>query len=606
VGTALEDTQPSAVITTLADGVRIDYDLTVITMKLSVELKLNGSALTVNIPNDSIMEYGGYSIVSLDMMPFLAAASEETEGYFLIPDGSGALFEFTDPAHRGEMAKIYDIYGTPGYEPASVTHNTEASPNVMLPVFGMKRSSDGFIAMTEEGAETARIVVNSANNIIRANYMFFNLQYRRGFHDLRVKGREISVYDRERITSDYSLRVQFLPEGAADYSGMAAAYREHLQEQGLLKPNTRPVSLALDLFMGIREDGLLFKPFVKLTTFEQAGEILTSLYGMGIKNVSTALRGWTKHGYQTEPSFFPPASALGGNSGLKELLETAYACGYETVPEADFHLAFDDEGGFSRRNDVVYQGNLAIYQNGPAFILHPEKALHSAEDFIKRASDYPNLSGIRFGSVGRFISYNYDSSNYITASEAVNCAASALQSVQTAFGTVQAQGGNLYVLPYASMVTDIPQQDMGYQFSTRDVPFYQMVVHGSVNYTGRAGNLTPDLQREVLNWVEYGYTPYFEITYESPEALLYTDYLSLFSSRYEEWRERIAEVVTTLSQKGYERIANAHMLTHSEPQKDVSRVSYDNGCVVYVNYTDTTVTVDGVTIGPSDFEITEG
>lgn len=606
VATPLADSGHTAALTPLEAGVRIAYDLEKVGIRLALDILLTETGFTVHIPWTSIEEYGEFALVSIDMMPFLAAASGETEGYFFYPDGSGALMAFTDDAHMNEKTRVYDVYNNLLYYEDLLLLLDESDPVVMLPVFGMKRGENGFIAILEDGAETARISVNSANNIIRANYLFANFQYRRGFSDMRVTSRSIMVYDRQMMPTDYTMRVVVLPEGNADYNAMARAYRAYLQANGTLQPRARDTRLALDLFMGIKEDGLLFDTYQTLTTFAEAQDMLSALDGDALaEGLAVTLRGWTKDGYGTEPAFFPAAGALGGDKGLAALLRHAAERGIDVLLEANFLNATAGARGYSRRNDVVYLGSFAILTVEDLFLLSPDQAQAHHEDFMRRASGLEGLAGISFEALGRAVPYNYNARRPVTSAQTLSIWQAMLEAAAGVYPLSATGGGSLYVLPYATIVTDIPMQDKDYQFTTQSIPFYQMVVHGSVDYTGRAGNLSPDLEREMLYWVEYGYTPYFELTARSAEALMYTDYQTLFTARFDAWRDRINTVMARLTEGGYFQVAGAYMLSNETLSPGVKRVLYDNGLAVYVNYNDTPRQADGLEIPALDFLIRE-
>ena len=49
-------------------------------------------------------------------------------------------------------------------------------------------------------------------------------------------------------------------------------------------------------------------------------------------------------------------------------------------------------------------------------------------------------------------------------------------------GKIAVTGGSSYVLPYASRLSDIPDKDSRYFVNDESVPFFQMVVHGYIDY----------------------------------------------------------------------------------------------------------------------------
>ena len=77
------------------------------------------------------------------------------------------------------------------------------------------------------------------------------------------------------------------------------------------------------------------------------------------------------------------------------------------------------------------------------------------------------------------------------------------------------------------------------------------------------------------------------------DELYYTLYaVNYLSITYSDWADRIAELY-----KEYEafagKVANSNIAMHETPAEKLVKVTYDNGVTVYVNYNDTSVTVDG-------------
>lgn len=142
----------------------------------------------------------------------------------------------------------------------------------------------------------------------------------------------------------------------------------------------------------------------------------------------------------------------------------------------------------------------------------------------------------------------------------------------------------------------MPYKDSGFQFTTEAVPFYQLVMHGVRAYTATPGNLSSDLDREMLRWVEMGYMPYFELTWSSTEELMYTDYQSLFTAQYSEWLDKVSAIAADFADGDLHNLRTALMMEHTKISSDLIRVRYDNGMQVYVNYADHDQQADGLTI----------
>lgn len=591
----LADKQLSASWEPIEQGALLHYDLGASQISLDVEIRLEEDGFSVRVPYAGIREYGEFSLVSMGLLPFLCSASDQAEGYFFYPDGSGALMMFQDNAHVNESTQLYSLYGSLERESSLLDFFAQEEPQAMLPVFGMRRGGHALLAIIEQGDETARISLNCSNKIMKINYLFANLQYRRGFDDRRVTNRSIKIYDNQAMETDYALRIVLLPDEQADYSGMACAYRDYLLETGTLSRRETTGAMALDLFLMAPEDGLLFDTPRTVTTLAQAEKMLGEMYQAGLRNLQVTLKGWSRSGYGNAPDRFPLNRAVGSEKALQSLTEKARALGYTLSLSANLLEAKSTQGGYSKRNDVVYLSNYTILtdEKETTFILSPDVTAEKADALADKAAGLA-LSGLRFERLGEMLGYNYFSRREISTAECRTLYQRMLGGArEKGLSSLSAQGGAAWLLPYVDQVTEIPYADHGFQFTSQSVPFYQMALHGLVGYTAKPGNLSSDLERETLRWVEMGYTPYFELTYESTEELMYTEYKSLFSAQYTAWLEKLAQIAREFQEGPLAQIQGALMIRHDKVGPQAFRVFYDNGCAVYVNYASEAVTVDG-------------
>lgn len=580
------------------NGVRLTYYYGTYQVGVQIEILLDGQNLLVRVPYDGIVEDGDFSLVSLDVLPFLFSATDKSEGFFLYPDGCGAIMEFQDYAHYKEPTRLYQVYGDYQKQPALLDMFAQESPETLFPVFGMNRGGNGMLAIIEKGAETARVSVNSSNNIIGINYLFANFQYRRSFEDKRVTTRDIKVFDKDDIKVDYQMRILFLAEEDPDYSVMACVWRDYLLENGVVARKEHTPSVAIDLFMNAPEEGLLFDVPRTVTTLSQAEEILLSLDSLGVRNIRASIKGWTADGYGKTPDRFPISGAVGSDGDLKRLIETAHRLGATVSLTANFLEAASDQRGYSHRNDVVYTGNHIIMTDleETVFMLSPDVAKNKLTDFLKKAVDF-DLDGVRFERMGQYVAYNYGSRRYLTAEDTLGIYRAMTDEVKAAFGAAEAEGGDTCLLGMADFFTRVPYEDFGYQITTASVPFYQIALHGLVEYAGQPGNLSSDLEREVLRWVEMGYTPFFELTYDNTEELMYTNYQSLFSAECTAWQERVAWAAKQFTEGPLAELHDQLIVRHERLSETLVKVTYESGAAVYVNYGSQPVLQDGVEIG---------
>lgn len=569
---------------TVNGGVKLLYDLIQPQIRLSVEYRLLEDGFSVTLPAADFEEYGSYSVTGIRVLPFFGSAMDKTDGYFFYPDGSGAVMEFSDISHVGESEMILNIYGKLESYEGMLGQWKQGAPDVMLPVFGAGIEKNGFLAVVTKGSEAAQIKLQPTNSVIPVNSLNCEFTFRRSYSDLRVADQSVKIFDREYIDMDRSISYFFLDHGKNTYSDMAVRYRSYLLENGMQKRGADPVSLSVDLFMGIKEKGMLFDVFKAVTTFDEARTILSEMKQSGIRSIDAQLSGWMKNGYGSQPVLFPAAGKLGGSSGLLKLAEFTKEQGITLSLKADVFEARSKNKNFSTRNDVVYLGNHAILTNHAEtkFLLSPDVSRKNFSAFLAKAKEYP-IDGVEAASVGRYLPYNYNEKSYLTAADTRDLYVSMMESAGKALTFVSAEGGNAYLLPYVDRVTGIPDSDTGLQLTTKAVPFFQTALHGLVEYTGTAGNLSSDLEKEKLKWIELGYVPYYELTFEGSEKLMYTDYNRLFTSTYTDWLQTMADVYREF-EENLSGIWSETIERHEEIAALVYKVTYSNGTVVYVNY----------------------
>ncbi len=585
----------------IENGVRVRYDLVSTGVALDVEILLDDETVLVRVPYEGIDCYSDFSIVSIDMMPYLCSGSDNADGFLFYPDGCGAILRFQDYAHFKELVQTFNIYGNTEKAQSVLDFFDQEEPAVLMPVYGVSIGGNAMLAVIEEGAESARISVNSSTKIVAVNSVYANFQYRRGFDDMRVTSRSIKTYDKDAMEADYSVRLMFLPEGKNTYSDMAVAYRDYLTGNGLTA-NVGEQTVAIDLFMSAPEEGLLFDAQRTVTTIKEANAILDDLAAAGVEQVKYSLKGWAKGGYGSVPDCMPVEGSVGSAKELTALMQKAADRGATMSLTANFVEADADSHTYSKRNDVVYLSNYAILTDAEeeTFILSPEVIREKFDAFAKKAQPLA-IGGVRFERIGQYIPFNYNRGHYHTSAQSLAIYKQLLTDAQAGFGDVSVQGGALWAAPYVDLMTEVPYEASGFQFTTEAVPFYQIVMHGLREYTGAPGNLSSDLNREFLRWVEMGYMPYFELTWDGTEELMYTDYQSLFTAQYTAWIDEVASIAAAFSKGDLKELHTALIMEHMKLGADVYRVTYDNGMVVYVNYAGEDAQADGLTIPANDY-----
>ena len=99
-----------------------------------------------------------------------------------------------------------------------------------------------------------------------------------------------------------------------------------------------------------------------------------------------------------------------------------------------------------------------------------------------------------------------------------------MKSLKESGNLVMTTTGNQYVVPYSDYVTDMDIDSKAVNIIDESVPFYQIALHGLVNYSGSAINLSEDEKDMILKSAETGAGLYFTFMHQPTSVLQDTDY----------------------------------------------------------------------------------
>jgi hypothetical protein len=291
-------------------------------------------------------------------------------------------------------------------------------------------------------------------------------------------------------------------------------------------------------------------------------------------------------------------SQLGGNSGFEKF--------YDYISTQQMKLFLDvralssvrGKNGFSRSErmqgyDKVTRDILGVNPRADRdfILLRGNKIEDKAAQLLKSLKDIP-VSGYSlcdYGTTGYF--YTSSNPSMSATAEAVVNASSALATERM----LVVNHGNFNTIKYANIIDRIPGKtslETGNAYVA--VPFVQLVLHGTAEYTFEPINLQLNSRQAMLRCVEYGAIPSYEWYCESVGAEE-TD----AAYRYDNSINEAAEFYTKLSTLN--DIRTARMTGHSCVQEGVYLTEYSNGSRIYVNYNDADVEVGDILIGKTDF-----
>ena len=608
----------------LDNGVRVRYGFTQPGIFLSVEYLLEDGQFVVRIPADRIEEQSQFVITTLEILPFLGSAGDEVDGYFVYPDGSGAVTDYANADHRPASIKA-GMWRTYSNKTLAVEEFMNESLyeryTATLPVFGIKNGSSALLAAFTQGAENSGVVGYPSGYVVNLNHIGFEIYTRNVFNvnmfnvssgvGETANGKEIQRVDKALNAEDREIRYFLLNGEDADYSGMADVYREYLLATGQLKgviEEGDAMPLSLEVIMGITKPQMILDEYVKMTSISELMAIMEDLKERGINDTEILLRSWQKDG-ENYPDYWPIASQLGGRKGLEELDEYLQKnSGGRVYLENNFIFAMQKNGGFSTTGDVVYDGlNLPVSASGYDtnwYLLNPQAAFERSEDFLDKLSSWSSL-GAAYQYMGRIIYPDYNKSAPFTRNQTVEKWKEIFAQVKEQKRPLACEGMNQYVYESADYLYHVRDSAFGLSITDASIPFVQMVLSGLIPYSTDPGNLSYDMDIQKLKWIEYGALPNFIITNEDAINLRESDFDYVFTSTYDVWKDRITEIYQEFI-SNFQQIYGRQMIRHERLEDGVVGITYDNGVQVLINYNDADREIKGAAVPAKGYVITEG
>lgn len=575
----------------IANGFRADVDFSYVGIKFAVEVTIDGASLRARVPEDSIEEYEvdrlkrllRFHLKSISLFPYFGSANHEINGYALIPDGSGALIRYSEePSATGFIKRVYGP--DYGFTQASVSnpHLKEATP-VSLPIYGIAHGYNqaAFLAEIESGAGAAEIhSYPYMYNNIPINTTFFKLITRDTFTIEISSGQVITLLNDEPYPNDYGIKYSFLRGDAANYVGMAKAYRTNL---GLNQspPASPAAPLRLQVLGLDYKHGLFGKNYRTMTTFAETLDIIRALEENGVANFQISYLGWNKGGYYNRGK---SGRKIAGRLGdLKPLVTYVEANGYAI--DYTINPLLSGQYGFGAK--TVKKISLAPFVHAEESALANESyfldpaVLWSAIKDKEKYYDKRGMSAFNIDNLAAAFSYRYKDQTVYRE----QMIAKILEGLTALTGEfiVSTANPNDYLLAYLVNYYDAPFQASGFLYETDSVPFLSILLSGHVQMFAPDVNFLSDYRLAALRMIEYNLYPSFIVTAAPAHRLRYTNFEHLLSTEYRLWEEIIVETYATVN-GALGAVHGKEIIDHYYPAPGVARIAYAGGTVIYVNY----------------------
>lgn len=596
-----------------------------VSFTVALDYRLEGDHLDVSIPVSLIEENGGASIYRIQLLRSFGAQDSSGSGYIVVPNGDGSIINFNN-GKTGVSAANYSQF-VYGIDPLAADYYVMENANdCTMALFGLCKENATILATIEEGASLASITAGVSGNVNNYNYAYasFILRGSETLEMFGTTGNEANLPIVEPTPYDHNMTIRytFLDEDHQGYVGIANYMRQRLIDEGVLteKQENGDIKLYYDVLTGVEMDkyflGKQYKGMDAMTTFEQVGEIYDTLAQMGVANQAVNLQGWFNRGYYHDVADkIRISSKLGGKSGLEELNEKIQSDGgslfvdvlLQKVPYSSKRFNYQAESSkyygsgyvasFGFVNPVSFRQTSVLGYSERAYdLVSPKFLVRYATTFADKIQDY-DVDGISLRDLGSTLQSDKKRTGQIDREDALDVVTAMLDTMEQTGKKIMVNQANDYAWSVASDITNLPLDDNDYILVDANIPLYEMIVHGCIDYCGGVYNLTDvaDEREQILTMLEYGASPHFLFTWESTSEMKYSALNYDYSTTFSVWSDKAAEVYSEVNEV-LSRVSGEKMTDHQILDNGVRKITYSNDVTIYINYTSQDLQADGQTV----------
>ncbi len=586
-------------------------------IRIPVYYSLKNGGLNASIKTKEIIAKDKNTILrSIKLLPYFAAASSADKGYFIVPDGCGAIIDFNSsksPAYsqrlygedRGKEVTSLKAYEQPALLPAISTWYQD-----------LNNSSYGMVAYAEKGAALASAEVSAGTTDGCYNTACFSFIYRDydsvTLMDRTTKATSVIMNEKFNVScKEFAVSYSPVLNKENGFVALAETVRNKLFGKDN-KANNKSIPVYVDAFISVRKTkyflGIPYKGNQLLTSLDDCAEIIESF---GDNPVIMTLNGLGNDG--AVGGHIDKSLKITRNAGkiadLKRLYEIARKNGGNIYPKAEF-TEFTKGGG-----KVTSVSNITIERPFFDYGTLEVKDRYDGINLLKGSLILKNvnmwINSAKKQNIDTCAPLSLSYAPYRTGEKNDGDRSSTEQKFVNAFKTLRKNNMSVllsnpaaYALPFADYISALPSSDSGFAACNTYIPFLQLVMHGVKSYAVSSVNLNGDTQSLFLKALETGSSLSFSFMASGYEAVKETPLDSLNGADFSGWREDAPKLAEKLS-KELSSVADCYIVNYEVLTDDVRRVTYENGVSYTVNYSNRIYDDGVISVEPKSYIKTE-
>ena len=468
----------------------------------------------------------------------------------------------------------------------------------------------GYLGIVESGEERASIEAFPNGAIVDYNRIYTKFLKRKIYVQPTSQSNSGSItqVEAERTHSDIRVAYCLVSDKNANYTGLAVRYRNYLLDEQKLTKRDNTYRTRVDFLGADKEDGLLLKSTISMTTVDNVREILTELKDAGVTNLLSFYKGWQTGGIFDLPvTKLKAESSLGGTRKLKKLIKDMKDSGIGLYLYHDA-LRINPEENNATFN-VVKRVDKRVFKEETFSEVYSQllyqipKRSYSVLRGLGDEFREEGLSGMALsGLTNAIYSYSY-SGHTFSRKSTMDSYLQTLCELEESLELYLEQPFS-YLWNQTSAFLTMPTGTSSYIFIDEEIPFLSIALKGVMPMYSDYINFEANKKEFFLKLVEMGIYPSFYVTKKDSSYLIYTNSSEVYSSQYDIYKEDIINYSKELN-KVNEYTKDSYIIGHQRLDQGVTIVTYDNGVKIYVNYSQQEERVDGETIPPMSYKVGE-
>lgn len=551
------------------------FSYTITLTKEGINLKLDHESIKENEKAANNPKVKKYYISDIKFFPYLGATyKNETPGYIFIPSGNGALVRYDNEIAINRSYKE-SYYGVD----ANRVQNEERDP-LSLPVYGVCHGVKQHALFTNinEGSEIASLNFDPSSTQLGFNKIYNSYSFR-DTYIITIPGTDttVTMIPENIYKTNIDVDFSFLADEEASYIGMAKHYQKKLVDDNILTKNNGSTKVNIDVLGGETKSGIIFDKFIKMTTTKDILDINNVIKEETGSDVLYTLRGFNKGGLSRHSyNNYEFTKKLGNLKDLEDL---------------EYYLYYNPVETYSKKAKAPRSGLVSVF-NSQFMVVIEDKTKYKFYNGVKFVTEGVNNSLSKYDNLyldGISSKLYGDSKSELSRTDVYNTYQTLIDKKLPMIRP------NLYFYKNTSSYLNMPLYHSKLRFVTDSVPFMQILLRGYIDYYSTYLNFSTNQEIDFLKAIEYGSNLSYLISKNESYELANTLSSHLYATHFESNKDLILSQINS-SKDVLNEINGKRIIDREVLEIGVSKVVYESGIEVYVNYNSSDVTINGISI----------